>query len=158
MTGFPRTTVGGVSLSRMIIGSNWFMGYSHATDAKDKLITSSMDRRKIADVIEVFLSAGVDTIMGCIQLALLNESVKEAQDRTGKRLIVVSTPGVPTGADTPAKGIDIAAAAKVLDAEAKLGTAICMPHQMTTDNLVDRCTHRIRHIRSAIRGQNHVGD
>jgi len=146
MTGFPRTTVGGVSLSRMIIGTNWFLGYSHATDAKDKLITSSMDRRKIADIIEVFLSAGVDTIMGRIQVALFNESVKDAEDRTGKRLIVVSTPSVSTDADTPARGIDTDEAAKVFDGDAKLGAAICMPHQMTTDNLVDRCTHRIRHM------------
>jgi len=32
---FPRTTVGGVSLPRMIIGTNWFLGWSHTTAAKD---------------------------------------------------------------------------------------------------------------------------
>jgi hypothetical protein len=31
---FPRTTVGGVSLPRLIIGTNWFRGYSHTTAAK----------------------------------------------------------------------------------------------------------------------------
>jgi len=143
---FPRTTVGGVSLSRMIIGTNWFLGFSHCTDAKDKLITTSMDRKRIADVIEAFLRSGVDTIMGRIQCALLQEAVKEAQDRTGKRVIVVSTPGIPTGPETPEKGIDVSEAAKVFDADAKAGAAFCMPHQMTTDNLVDRCTRKIRHM------------
>ena len=28
---FPRTTVGGVSLSRMLMGSNWLLGYSHTS-------------------------------------------------------------------------------------------------------------------------------
>jgi hypothetical protein len=38
MSEFPRTTVGGVSLPRMIIGDNWFLGYSHTSLAKDKFI------------------------------------------------------------------------------------------------------------------------
>ena len=38
MDTFPRTTVGGVSLPRLIIGSNWFLGYSHTSQAKDKFI------------------------------------------------------------------------------------------------------------------------
>ena len=34
MQEFPRTTVGGVSLSRMLIGTNWLLGsvsYTHLT-------------------------------------------------------------------------------------------------------------------------------
>ena len=37
-TVFPRTTVGGVSLSRMIIGTNWMLGWSHTSGAADTLI------------------------------------------------------------------------------------------------------------------------
>jgi hypothetical protein len=130
----------------MIIGTNWFLGYSHTTDAKDKVITSSMDRGKIAGVIETFLAAGVDTIMGRIQAPLFHEAVQEAQDRTGRKLIVVSTPAIPIDENTPVVGIDRAVVGKALDADAKLGATFCMPHQMTTDNLVDRCTRKIRHM------------
>ena len=35
---FPRTMVGGVSLSRMIIGTNWMLGWSHRTPAADHQI------------------------------------------------------------------------------------------------------------------------
>ncbi|KKK56908.1 hypothetical protein LCGC14_3059800, partial [marine sediment metagenome] len=35
MNEFPRTQVEGVSLSRMIIGTNWFLGWSHTSAAKD---------------------------------------------------------------------------------------------------------------------------
>ena len=35
---FPRTTVDGVSLSRMIIGTNWILGYSHTSVSADQMI------------------------------------------------------------------------------------------------------------------------
>jgi len=144
MKVFPRTLVGGVSLSRMIIGTNWFLGFSHTSRAKDELINASMDRKKIADILEVFLRSGVDTIMGLIQRPLMYEGIQEAQDRTGKKLIVVSTPGLPVSAATPAQGFDRGEVAKILDEEKRLGALFCMPHTSTTDCMVDRCTREIR--------------
>ncbi len=38
---FPRAVVGGVSLPRLLIGTNWFLGYSHTSLAKDKLIKAA---------------------------------------------------------------------------------------------------------------------
>ena len=38
MSDFPRTMVGGVSLPRLICGTNWMLGFSHTTKAKDELI------------------------------------------------------------------------------------------------------------------------
>ena len=35
---FPRTEVAGVSLSRMIIGTNWILGWSHRSPAADQYI------------------------------------------------------------------------------------------------------------------------
>jgi len=56
--------VGGNRFSRMIIGTNWFLGWSHTTAAKDAFIKDSICQRKpIADILEVFFNAGVDTIM-----------------------------------------------------------------------------------------------
>ncbi len=145
MTQFPRTTVGGVSLSRMIIGTNWFLGWSHTTRAKDDFIKENIaDRRKIADIIEVYLKAGVDTIMGQIAHPPLAEGIKEAEDRTGKGVIIISTPSFPIGPETPAKGFDRGAVEKILEREATYGATFCMPHQMTTDAMVDRCTRSIR--------------
>ena len=146
MSSFPRTTVGGISLSRMIIGTNWFLGFSHTTAAKDAYIKAVMDRGKVAAILEVFLRAGVDAVMGLIQRPLLAEAVQEAQQRTGKKLTVISTPLIPTTPETPARGFDPAEVARVLDEEARLGAAFCFPHQGTTDNLVDRCTRKIRHM------------
>lgn len=144
MGDFPRTTVGGVSLSRLIIGTNWFLGYSHCTAAKDKHIKSTMDRKRIAGIIEVFLEAGVDTIMGLMTLPLLREAVEDAQDRTGKKLILISTPGFPVTPRTPQEGFDLDDVKTVLDEEAAAGSTFVMPHQSTTDALLDRCTRELR--------------
>ena len=145
MSGFPRTTVGGVSLSRMIIGTNWFLGWSHTSAAKSAYIKEHVTHRKaIADIVEVFLRAGVDTLMGLIKTPVLMEAVHDAEDRTGRKVIVVSTPTIPAGPDTPEKGFDVDEVKRILDGEVELGATFCLPHQSTTDKLVDRCTRRIR--------------
>ena len=73
MSSFPRTKVGGLSVSRMIIGTNWFLGWSYCTLAKDKFIKEQIrDRKKIADILEVYLKSGVDTVMGLIDCSPLS--------------------------------------------------------------------------------------
>jgi hypothetical protein len=145
MDKFPRTIVGGVSLSRMIIGTNWFLGWSHTSRAKDDFIKENIaDRKKIADIMEVYLHAGVDTIMGQLAHPELADGIKEAEDRTGVKVIVVSTPSFPVGPQTPSKGFDLDAVKRILDKEVALGATFCFPHQGTTDAMVDRCTRSIR--------------
>jgi hypothetical protein len=144
MSNFPRTTVGGVSVSRLIIGTNWFLGFSHTTPAKDAYIKEHMDRRAIADVIEVFFRAGVDTIMGPSWIPLFRDAVREAEDRTGAGAVVIATPMFPTGPKTPVDGFDPGEVERVLDETITFKPAICMPHQATTDAMLDRCTRTLR--------------
>ena len=145
MSGFPRTTVGGLSVSRMIVGTNWFLGYTHSTSAKSKFIERAVtSREKVADVIEVFLGAGVDTIMCPHTRTVIPEAIAEAEDRTGVRAIVVSTPSFTTTPRTPVDGFDLAEVERILDAEVAKGAAICMPHVSTTDQMVDKCARQVR--------------
>lgn len=138
---FPRTTVGGLSVSRMIIGSNWFLGYSHTSKAKDDYIRATMTAPRIADVLEVFLRAGVDTTMGMRPTEpQFVEACKMAEDRTGRRLICIGTPHLNLE-PTPAAADENA---RILDAHAALGCQILMPHQGVTDALVDRTSRTIR--------------
>jgi hypothetical protein len=131
----------------MIIGTNWFLGFSHTTRAKDDYICQNVtDRKKIADILEVFFRAGVDTIMGLMAMPPLSEAIDEAQDRTGVKAIRISTPALPIDMNTPTDGFDRDAVAGILDEQVKHGCHICMPHMSTTDCLVDRCTRRIRQI------------
>jgi hypothetical protein len=129
----------------MIIGTNWVLGFSHCTAAKDDYIKEVVrERSKIADILAVFLRAGVDTIIGQIATPPLREAIDEAQARTGKRMIVVSTPTLPTDKRTALDGFNPDAVAKVLDNEVKFGARFCMPHTCTTDLMVDRCSREIR--------------
>ncbi len=142
---FPRTNVGGISVSRMIVGTNWFLGYSHTTGAKDNYIRENVkDRKKIADILEVFFKAGIDTVMGMIQNEPLADAIKDAEDRTGVRAIIISTPSFPATKATPVEGFDNAECNKILDDDKRLGTAICMPHTSITDKMIDCCTREIR--------------
>lgn len=147
MSTFPRTEVGGLSLSRMIIGTNWMLGFSHCTPSKDVLIKELAGHRKgMADILEVFFRAGVDTIMGLIDREPMADAIKEAEDRTGVKAIIISTPVFPVDRNTPAKGFDMGEVDRVVDTQARLGSAFVLPHQGTTDALVDRCTREIRHM------------
>jgi hypothetical protein len=51
MTEFPRTMIEGLSVSRLMIGINWFLGYSHTSRAKDKAIVETMTADRIADIV-----------------------------------------------------------------------------------------------------------
>ena len=145
VSDFPRTTVGGVSLSRMVIGTNWFMGFSHTSAAKDDYIREHVrDSGKIADILETFVKAGVDTILGSVQQAELRAAVREVEDRTGREIIMISTPHFPINARRPVEGFRTADVEKELDKEMRLGARFCMPHQCVTDAMVDRCSREVR--------------
>jgi hypothetical protein len=152
MTFFPRTTVGGLSVPRMIIGCNWFLGFSHATVSKDQLIRDSVANPKaIADIVEVFLEYGIDAVLAMVDIPALAAGLKEAEDRTGKRIIRISTPALPIGPETPSKGLDMGEVERILDKHQKIGADFLMPHQCTTDALLDRCTREIRHMATVSR-------
>jgi hypothetical protein len=133
---FPRTEVGGISLSRMIIGTNWILGWSHTGPAADSLIHHmNCNKETIADLLEVFLNNGVDTIMGILgSIPLILDAMKLAEDRTGKELI---------GIDTPVINVDDSAAArqeaeKVIANCKKKGALFCLPHHSSVEQLVNK--------------------
>ena len=139
---FPRTMIGNVSVSRMIIGTNQFLGFSHTSAARDKHLRDVMSPNRIADIIEVFLNEGIDTIMGLLQMPLVQQGIKEAQERTGRKCIVISTPTINVGDDAEA----MAATERIFDLEASLGATVVMPHQMSTDALVDIRLRKIKNM------------
>jgi len=136
---FPRTLVGGVSLPRLLVGTNWFLGWSHTSLAKDNFINEYQTRERIVSVLNVFLEYGIDTVMGPLSQHL-DDSIREAEQRTGQRILRIYTPAFDLGSD-PAPGNS---APDVFDQCAALGATFCMPHQSVTDALLDRRTGVIR--------------
>lgn len=139
MNEFPRTMVGGVSLPRLIAGSNWFLGYSHTSLAKDKFIKDLQTRQRIAQILAVFLENGVDAVMGPPS-QLLEDAVLDAEDQTGRAMIRIVTPifNIAPGGD-PNQEPEV-----MFDYCMKLNATFCMPHQCVTDALADRRSGTIR--------------
>jgi len=139
MLEFPRTMVGGVSLPRLIIGTNWFLGFSHTSNAKDKFIQQFQTRDRIADILSVFLDQGIDAVMGPAS-ELLEYAVQEAENRAGKKMIRILTPifNITPGGD-PNTEPEV-----LFDLCQKYNATFCMPHQAVTDALLDRRAGVIR--------------
>jgi hypothetical protein len=142
MSDFPRTEIGGLSVSRMIIGTNWFLGFSHTSHAKDDLIKATQTPERIADILEVFLKEGVDTILGVRPDPVIVDACKDAEQRTGRKMILIGSPHYPIEKDPP----DWGEVAKVMESYKKIGCDVCLPHQGTTDALLDRRTRTIRYM------------
>ena len=141
MTEFPRTTVGGVSLPRMIIGTNWFFGFSHTSRAKSEFIRAYQTRERIADILTVFLERGIDACMSGA-VPLMAEAIHEAEDRTGKRMTWIITASFRLLPEDDGRPEPEAA----FDECKELGATFCMPHQCVTDALVDKMHKVIRDI------------
>ncbi|MBN2003711.1 MAG: hypothetical protein JXA21_10175 [Anaerolineae bacterium] len=140
MSPFPRTTVGGVSLPRLLVGTNWFLGYSHTSLAKDQFIKTYQDTRNMSDILLVFLEYGIDAVMGPVS-DKLEEAIQDAEQRSGQGITRIITPHFNLMPDGPAE----AEPERVFDlCKEKYRATFCMPHQCITDALVDRMTKTIR--------------
>ena len=139
MAEFPRTEVGGISLPRMLIGTNWFLGFSHQSPSRDKMICER-SVSQVADVLEVYLEHDIDAILGFVANDRMWEAVQEAQQRTGKKLTIISTPGIDTAETPEAEKVN----AEILDLEAERGSSIVMPHTSSTDVMLDKRARCIR--------------
>jgi hypothetical protein len=133
---FPRTMVGGVSLPRMLIGSNWMLGWSHKTPAADcQIKTRNSNREAIAEMVEAFLAYDIDAAMGPVaQNPVFLDGIKLAEERTGKKVIIIDTPII--NVDDTAEG------RKAAEAEIKkckdIGATFCLPHHSSVEQLVNK--------------------
>jgi hypothetical protein len=135
-TEFPRTTVAGISLSRMIIGTNWILGYSHTSPAADAQINARhTDREQTAAIFEAFLENGIDTVMGLfVGREPVLDAMKLAEDRTGRGIIRIDTPILNVD-DSPQARRE--ADAMIADC-AKSGARFCFPHHSSGEQLMNK--------------------
>lgn len=141
MAEFPRSTVGGVSLPRLLVGTNWFLGWSHTSLAKDRFIKQFQTRERITDILTVFLEHGVDAVMAPLSQHL-EDAIQAAEDRTGQRMIRILTPSFNVRPGGPPENEPEV----VLDQCKEFGATFCLPHQCVTDALIDRMHGEIRDI------------
>jgi hypothetical protein len=137
MAVFPRTDVGGISVPRLVCGSNWMLGYSHQTKAKDRFITDLFDTpSKMADVVEVFARAGCNAFMSP-STEFVAAALREVEQRTGAEMIWFATPFYADPADPGSWKQSV-------ELTKRLGAQFCFPHTSITDPLLDKANRRLQ--------------
>lgn len=138
---FPRTEVGGISLSRMIIGTNWIAGYSHRSSSADNMIKARHSTTDtIVPMLDVFLSHGVDTIMAPFGMApVIADAVKIAEEKNSKSMIMVDTPVINVDDNADARR----EAEKTIKESAARGAKICLIHHYSAEQLVNKNRRQI---------------
>ena len=141
MNAFPRTTVAGVSLSRMIIGTNWILGWSHRSPAADQQIKNRFPGGgEVFPLLKAFLDEGVDTIMGPLQQErVMQEAVREVRERTGQQMILIDTPIINVDDNEAARR----EARATIHRSKECGATFCLLHHSSTEQLVNKNLHQI---------------
>lgn len=144
MSIFPRTEVAGVSLPRLIMGSNWILGYSHTGVAADKLIHNiNGNAPAVRDIALTYLDYGVDAMMAPFGgAAAANDGIKMAEDISGKKIIKIDTPIINTRDSREAR----AEADKKIAECAKNGATFCLIHHSSAESLVSKLDRKINRL------------
>lgn len=138
MSQFPRTEVGGVSLPRMLIGTNWVLGYSHTSVSADQMIRRRYaEGESVAALLSAYLAYDIDAIMAPHNPdGALMAGIRLAEERAGRKLILIDTPIIDVSDTKEGR----AEALKVIRRSKGMGATFCMPHHSSVEQLV--CKHK----------------
>ena len=134
MTQFPRTEVAGISLPRLLMGSNWILGYSHTSTSADAMIRDRYATKEaVAELVEAYLSYGIDAMMAPFagNQALL-DGIRLAEDKTGQKVTLIDTPIIDVADTQQARK---AAMAKI-ESSRRCGADFCLIHHSSAEKLV----------------------
>lgn len=144
MQEFPRTTVGGVSLSRMLIGTNWLLGWSHTSASADAQIKRRYDSAQaFKPVLEAYLRHGVDSIMAPFGASpKLMEAIRDTEQKMGREILLIDTPTLNVDDNPQARR----EAEQTVKESAKRGAKFCLLHHSCAEQLVDKNKGVIRRL------------
>ena len=133
---FPRTMVENISLPRMLMGTNWMLGWSHTTASADRMITHRFrDAASFRAMVEAYLRWGIDAMMAPFggHTALL-DGICEAEQATGRHIIKIDTPIIDVGDSAASRA---SAEATIAECAAN-GSEICLIHHSSAEQLVSK--------------------
>ena len=145
MNEFPRTTVGGVSLPRMLMGTNWMLGWSHTSASADEMIRRRYQSvEAFKPVLEAYLRHGVDAIMAPFDgpSQHLLEAIRDTEQKLGRHIILIDTPTINVDDNPQARQ---EAQAKIQES-ARRGATFCLLHHSCAEQLVDKNKGVIRRL------------
>lgn len=122
MNTFPTSNIGGYDISRLIIGSNTFHGFSHFSKARSDWLRRHFTPERIFEVMSLCARNGLNATVS-MQRPDYAEVLRAVESDTGVHIHWFATPG---GRDTEELKDGICQAAE-------LGAEFCLPHTMWTD-------------------------
>ena len=133
---FQRTNVAGVSLSRMLIGTNWMLGWSHTSPSADKSIKRAFNKPEdFFPMFEAFMEYGVDSLMGPVgQQPLLIDAIEYAKQKLGRDITIIDTPVLNVSDSAEARK----EAEEEVKKSAKAGAKFCLLHHTCAEQLVNK--------------------
>lgn len=136
MKQFPRTEVAGISLPRLLIGTNWLLGWSHTGAAADRSIREKFQKPEdFYPVFEAYLEHGIDAIMAPVSTQpLCLDAIRYAEQKSGHRLIIIDTPAINVDDSASAR----AEAAKTIKHSREIGATFCLIHHTSAEQLVNK--------------------
>lgn len=136
MTKFPRTEVAGISMPRLIMGSNWILGYSHTSTSADTMIRSRYSNKQaVAELVEAYLEYDIDAMMAPFAgNDVLIDGIRMAEDRTGKKVILIDTPIIDVSDTKEGRK----AAKDKIEEGRRLGADFCLIHHSSAEQLVSK--------------------
>ena len=129
---FPMTEIGGIPISRLIIGSNTFHGFSHFSNARSAWLRKYFTPERIYEVMACCAREGLNATIA-LQRKDYMDIMDEVERNTGQHINYIATPGGATLEELK-RGIDEAA---------DLGCEFCWPHTGWTDVRVLPSENRI---------------
>jgi hypothetical protein len=156
---FPKTKIGNVEVPRMIIGTNWILGYSHkswATSVHIKEVNNSA--QAVASQFDTYLKYGINAVIGPMvgplvsnggdglqsggQANVIVEAAKIASEKWNTEMILIPTTNVNT--DDTKEGRELAK--QEIAAAAAIGAKICYISFSSIDKLLDFEKRQIRRL------------
>jgi len=133
---FERTEVAGISLPRLLIGTNWLLGWSHKSTSADKMITDKFNtREKFYPIFEAYAEYGINAVMApASQQPMFVDAINYYRDKSGKDLIIIDTPIINVSDTAEAR----AEAKKAIAESAKIGSTFCLLHHSSVEELANK--------------------
>lgn len=132
MNDFPMTEIGGIAMSRLMIGTNTFHGFSHFSRARSEWLQRHFTPERIYEVVRCCVEQGLNCSVGGTRPDYM-DVLRQVEQDTGRHIYYIATPS----------GADLEETKRQIDQCADMGAEFCWPHTSWTDSRLVPAENRI---------------